>query len=222
MSQKLSSLLMELIVAEVQLLHLVIALQRDKYAETTRSSGQLQPAVLPRFPHKDETEGYQTQWNLQCLGDISTEIAALHVPKQSFVRPITSQWLSSKNSRSNGTWCCANFPCIAHVWPQHILQFCSCPCFTATIVPWPRALSDTRSRSCLRAASAGASDAFGTGTNQRSQTFSFYWKTAKLYEVGLLILLEIFLSPRCHSVVPLHGPEGLFLSQTHTSVLRKC
>lgn len=54
---------------------------------------------------------------------------------------------------------------------QHILQFCSCPCFTPTIVAWPRALSDIRPRPCFTAASGGARwcKGFETGTNQRSR-----------------------------------------------------
>ena len=215
LSQELSSLLMELTVAKIQLLHLVIALQRDKCADTMRSSSRLQPAATPRPPHEDKTEGYQAHWNLLCMGDHQHRDWGSACPKTKLCQAcnITVIIFPKQQKRWDFVLC----RLLSH--SSHLACSTSCSSVPAP-VSLPPLDPDQEHFLVSRQGLASAqllmvlsdADGFEIGTNQRSQASSFYWRIAKWYEVGLLMLLEKFLSPRCHSVALLHSPEGLFLS----------
>lgn len=133
----MSSLLRELIVAEVQLLHLEIFLQRDKCAETVRSSSQLQTDATPRLIRMKQRDTRHTEifsaWEIisMVLCPKSNLCQAYNItvilfPKQQ------KQWdfvLCKLSSHSSCLAC--NTPC------NSVL-----PVFTCTIGSWPRVLSD--------------------------------------------------------------------------------
>lgn len=153
-------------------------------------------------------------------GFISMEMAALCTPRQSFVRHITSQRVSFQDSKSNGALCCANFPYMAHVW--------SAAHPAAVLPPPPISLSPLHpnqehfllSVQSFMAASGGAN---GTLKQElrREVKILFAEELQNVVKLGYLCVSKIWYHPDVLLLL-LHSPEGLFLSQTHAAVLRKC
>lgn len=189
-----------------------------------RSSSQLQPDAMPRPPQEDETEGYQTHWNLQCMGDHQHGDCGTACPKTKLCQAYNitviilkqqKQWdfglckLPSHSSRLACNTSCNSVPAPVSLPPlypdqEHFL------------------ISGQGLASGQLLVVPADAKALRQELIREVKCLFFTGDLKKWYEVGLLMLLENFLSPRCCSVVLLHSPEGLFLSQTRTAVLRKC
>lgn len=168
-----------------------------------RSSSQLQPAAMLRPPHEDETEGYQTHWNLQHMGVRQHGDGSTVYPKAELCQACNITAIIFPRQQKQWGFVLCILPLNSSCLVCSTSCSCSCPQFHSHHCILTKSTLCYQSKALLHGSFwwCQCCRDFETGTKKRSQASSFCWRIAKCYEIGLLMCLENLVSPRCSSVV---------------------